>query len=201
MFYGRGAGGPPTSVSVVGDITTVARNIITGGRGPGVAWYRATEVRSIDAMETQYYILLNVADRPGVLASVAGAFGEHGVSIASVWQEGFGDQAKLVMITHRGREADLQATLHDLRSLDAVTKVASVMRVEGGEAYAPPPPRPPRARGRSASDTARPPLARRRHQGRERHARGGRRGLASPASPQMRAWQGVIEEFRDRLPV
>jgi len=134
MFYGRGAGGPPTAVSVVGDITTVARNIITGGRGPGVAWYRATEVRSIDAMETQYYILLNVADRPGVLASVAGAFGEHGVSIASVWQEGFGDQAKLVMITHRGREADLQATLHDLRSLDTVTKVASVMRVEGGEA-------------------------------------------------------------------
>jgi len=134
MFYGRGAGGPPTSVSVVGDITTVARNIISGGRGPGVAWYRSTEVRSIDAMLTQYYILLNVADRPGVLASVASAFGEHGISIASVWQEGFGDQAKLVMITHRGREADLQATLHDLRTLDTVTKVASVMRVEGGEA-------------------------------------------------------------------
>jgi len=134
MFYGRGAGGPPTSVSVVGDVTTVARNILSGGRGPAVAWYRTTEVRSIDAMFSQYYILLNVADRPGVLAAVAGAFGEHGVSIASVWQEGFGDQAQLVMITHRGREADLQATLHELRSLDAVTKVTSVMRVEGGEA-------------------------------------------------------------------
>ena len=134
MFYGRGAGGPPTSVSVVGDITTVARNILTGGRGPGAPWYRAAEIRSIDAMFSQYYILLNVADRPGVLAAVAGAFGEHGVSIASVWQEGFGDQAQLVMITHRGREADLQATLHELRSLDVVTKVASVMRVEGGEA-------------------------------------------------------------------
>jgi homoserine dehydrogenase len=134
MFYGRGAGGPPTSVSVVGDITTVARNILTGGRGPGAPWYRSREVRSIDAMHSQYYILLNVADRPGVLAAVASAFGEHGVSIASVWQEGFGDQAQLVMITHRGREADLQATLHELRSLDAVTKVASVMRVEGGEA-------------------------------------------------------------------
>ena len=134
MFYGRGAGGPPTSVSVVGDVATVARNILSGGRGPAVAWYRTTEVRSIDAMFSQYYILLNVADRPGVLAAVAGAFGEHGVSIASVWQEGFGDQAQLVMITHRGREADLQATLHELRSLDAVTKVTSVMRVEGGEA-------------------------------------------------------------------
>jgi homoserine dehydrogenase len=134
MFYGRGAGGPPTSVSVVGDVTTVARNILSGGRGPGAAWYRQTEVRSIDAMFSQYYILLNVADQPGVLASVAGAFGTHGVSIASVWQEGIGDQAQLVMISHRAREKDIQATLHDLRELDAVTKVASVMRVEGGEA-------------------------------------------------------------------
>jgi homoserine dehydrogenase len=134
MFYGRGAGGPPTSVSVVGDIATVARNILSGGRGPGTSWYRRSEVRSIDAMFSQYYILLNVADRPGVLAAVAGAFGEHGVSIASVWQEGFGDQAQLVIITHRGRERDMQATLHELRALDVVTKVASVMRVEGGEA-------------------------------------------------------------------
>ena len=134
MFYGRGAGGPPTSVSVVGDVTTVARNILSGGRGPGPAWYRTSVVRPIEAMFSQYYILLNVADRPGVLATVAGAFGTHGVSIASVWQEGIGDQAQLVMITHRAREKDLQATLHELRGLDAVTKVASVMRVEGGEA-------------------------------------------------------------------
>ena len=134
MFYGRGAGGPPTSVSVVGDVATVARNILSGGRGPGASWYREATVRSIDAMYSQYYILLNVADRPGVLASVAGAFGGHQVSIASVWQEGIGDQAQLVMITHRAREKDIQATLQELRDLDAVTKVASVMRVEGGEA-------------------------------------------------------------------
>jgi homoserine dehydrogenase len=134
MFYGRGAGGPPTSVSVVGDVTTVARNILSGGRGPGASWYRKTEVRSIENMFSQYYVLLNVADRPGVLASVANAFGSHDVSIASVWQEGIGDQAQLVMITHRAREKDIQATLHELRELEAVTKVASVMRVEGGEA-------------------------------------------------------------------
>jgi homoserine dehydrogenase len=85
-------------------------------------------------MFAQYYILLNVADEPGVLAAVASAFGDNGVSIASVWQEGFGDQAQLVMISHRAQERDLQATLHSLRELDVVTKVASVMRVEGGEA-------------------------------------------------------------------
>ena len=134
MFYGRGAGGPPTSVSVVGDITTVARNVLSGGRGAGDASYRTAGIRSIDTMFSQYYILLNVADRPGVLASVANTFGTNDVSIGSVWQEGFGDQAQLVMITHRAREKDLQATLHQLRELDVVTKVASVMRVEGGEA-------------------------------------------------------------------
>ena len=134
MFYGRGAGGPPTSISVVGDITTVARNIMSGGRGPGCTCYRSARIRPIDQMFAQYYILLNVADRPGVLASVASAFGANNVSIASVWQEGIGDQAQLVMITHRAQERDLQATLHALRELDSVTKVASVMRVEGGEA-------------------------------------------------------------------
>jgi homoserine dehydrogenase len=134
MFYGRGAGGPPTSVSVVGDITTVARNVLSGGRGAGDASYRTAVIRSIDTMFSQYYILLNVADRPGVLAAVANTFGSHNVSIASVWQEGYGDEAQLVMITHRAREQDLQATLHELRELDVVSKVASVMRVEGGEA-------------------------------------------------------------------
>src|SRR5688572_14101165 len=60
MFYGRGAGGPPTSVSVVGDITTVARNVLSGGRGAGDSSYRTVAIRSIDTMYSQYYILLNV---------------------------------------------------------------------------------------------------------------------------------------------
>lgn len=133
MFYGRGAGGPPTSVSVVGDIIAVAHNVVSGGRGPGWISPHTKEVRSMDTMYAQYYILLSVADRPGVLAAVAGAFGANSVSIASVWQEGFGDEAQLVLITHRAQERDLRATLHALRGLDVVTKVASVMRVEGGE--------------------------------------------------------------------
>jgi len=133
MFYGRGAGGGPTGTSVVGDIVDVARNIISGGRGVGCTCYADKHIRTIEAMYSQYYILLNVADKPGVLAAVAHAFGENGVSIKSVWQEGFGDEAQLVMITHRAQEAGLQATLRALRSLEEVTKIASVMRVEGGE--------------------------------------------------------------------
>jgi homoserine dehydrogenase len=134
MFYGRGAGGPPTATSVVGDLIAVARNILNGGRGVGCTCYADRRVRPMEHMFSQYYILLDVADRAGVLARVADTFGVHDVSIRSVWQEGHGDEAQLVLITHRARERDLQATLHDLRDLDVVTKVTSVMRVEGGEA-------------------------------------------------------------------
>jgi homoserine dehydrogenase len=84
-------------------------------------------------MVAQYYLLLSVADKPGVLAQVASAFGDHDISIRSVWQEGYGDQAQLVIVTHRGKEANLQATVDDLGVLDAVTKVVSVLRVEGEE--------------------------------------------------------------------
>jgi homoserine dehydrogenase len=97
----------------------------------GCTCYADKPVRTLDHMLAQYYVLLDVADKPGVLASVAGAFGGNNVSIKSVWQEGFGDHAQLVLITHRAMERDFQATLSALRDLDTVTKVASVMRVEG----------------------------------------------------------------------
>lgn len=134
MFYGRGAGGGPTGTSVVGDILSVARNILNGGRGVGCTCYSQKHVRPIEKMFAQYYILLNVADESGVLAHVATAFGNNNVSIKSVWQEGIGDEAQLVLITHRALERDIRSTLAALRALDEVTKIASVMRVEGGEA-------------------------------------------------------------------
>jgi homoserine dehydrogenase len=81
----------------------------------------------------QYYINLHVADRPGVLAEIAGDFGHNGVSIERVWQEGFGDEATLVLITHRAQEGPLQKTLQELRESPAVRSVASVLRVEGEE--------------------------------------------------------------------
>jgi len=133
MFYGRGAGGDPTGSAVVGDIVAAARHIVGGGRGLGCTCYFEKRVRPIDEMEAQYYLLLSVQDLPGVLAQVASAFGKHGVSIRSVWQEGYGDEAQLVMVTHRGREASLQATVDELGMLDVVTKVVSVLRVEGEE--------------------------------------------------------------------
>jgi homoserine dehydrogenase len=133
MFYGPGAGAGPTASAVVGDLIDVARNVTTGGRAVGCTCYQERRIRPIDRLEGQYYLLLAVADRPGVLASIAGAFGQHAVSIKSVWQEGFGDEALLVLVTHRARESSLQGTVGDLRALDVVREVRSVMRVEGGE--------------------------------------------------------------------
>jgi len=134
MFYGRGAGSLPTASAVVGDIVTVAR-ALRGGERPANGWHTTHKpLRPFDELILQYYVLLDVADEPGVLAAVAATFGDHEVSIKSVWQEGSGDHAQLLLITHAARERDVQATLHDLRSLPVVRDVASVMRVEGGEA-------------------------------------------------------------------
>ncbi len=82
---------------------------------------------------SQYYLLMRVVDRPGVLAAIAQVFAIHLVSIKSVWQEGHGDEAQIVLITHRAKEADLLACVLDLRALDVVEDVSSVIRVENAE--------------------------------------------------------------------
>lgn len=133
MFYGRGAGGHPTASAVLGDVVAAARNRLSGSRGPGESTYTGLPVLPIGLAHTEYYVNLDVADRPGVLASVATAFAEHGVSIQVVHQEGHGDDAGLVVRTHRATDAALQATVDRLRQLDTVRRVVGVMRVEGEE--------------------------------------------------------------------
>ena len=132
MFYGRGAGGRPTAGAVLGDLVDAAVNLSCGGSGRIGRLVRAG-IRSIDDLRAEYYLGLEVADRPGVLASVAAVFGRHGVSIRSMEQHGLGDDARLVFITHECRERDLQATRRDLRGLEAVHEVGSVIRVVGHE--------------------------------------------------------------------
>jgi homoserine dehydrogenase len=133
MFYGPGAGGDATATSVVGDLIAAARNRISGGRGMGCTFALDRRIRPMDDTMGQYYLNLHVADRPGVLAEIAGDFGHNGVSIERVWQEGRGDEAALVFITHRAQEGALQKTLQELRESTAVRAIASVLRVEGEE--------------------------------------------------------------------
>jgi homoserine dehydrogenase len=87
----------------------------------------------MDETSSQYYILLEVRDRPGVLAQVAQAFADNNVSIMSMRQEGMGHEARLVMVSHHALERDFQALLGDLRHLDVVEDVASAMRVISAE--------------------------------------------------------------------
>jgi homoserine dehydrogenase len=130
MFYGRGAGSLPTGSAVVGDIIDVSRNLLQTARGPIASNHRAKPLRPIEDLQTQYYVLLAVEDQPGVLAEVARTFGDHDVSIGQVWQEGSGDTAQLVLITHRSREGDLRACVESLEASTSVRKVTSVLRVE-----------------------------------------------------------------------
>ena len=133
MFYGRGAGGEPTATAVVGDLVSVARNLLAGARGVGCTCFHERTIRPMEEMTGQYYILLRVDDRPGVLAEIASVFGASDVSIKSVWQEGFGEDAQLVFITHRAREGPFQEAVAALRGLPAVEEVRSVLRVEAEE--------------------------------------------------------------------
>jgi homoserine dehydrogenase len=131
MFYGRGAGGAPTASAVLGDLVAVARHRLSGARGAGESAYADLRIRSIGETPTRYHISLDVADRPGVLATVAQAFADHEVSISTVRQEGRAVDATLVLVTHLAPDAALSGTVADLQRLDVVRRVTSVMRVEG----------------------------------------------------------------------
>jgi homoserine dehydrogenase len=131
MFYGRGAGGAPTASAILGDIVAVARNRISGGHGPRESTYEQLPVLPLGDSMTRYYISLDLADRPGVLAAVAAEFATHGVSIETLRQDGHGEDATLLIVTHTAREAELAATIESLRALDSVRQVGSVMRVVG----------------------------------------------------------------------
>ncbi|PRX59294.1 homoserine dehydrogenase [Nonomuraea fuscirosea] len=133
MFYGKGAGGAPTASAVLGDLVAVGRNRLAGTRGPEESTYADLAVHPMGDTVTRCHVALDVADKPGVLARVAELFAKHDVSIQTVRQEGHGDDAQLVIVTHRATDAALTATMEGLRELDIVRAVASVMRVEGDE--------------------------------------------------------------------
>jgi len=131
MFYGRGAGGGPSASAVLGDLVDAVRNLAPGGRGATIGKLARKRIRSIDDVVSQFYVSMDVADRPGVLAQISGAFGDHGVSILSMQQHGLGEEARLSFVTHRAREADVRATLRSLDDLEAVQTIRSVLRVMG----------------------------------------------------------------------
>ena len=132
MLYGRGAGGRPTASSVLGDVIDAAANRRRGTHA-GLGLLGKARIRHIEELSSEYYVALEVVDRPGVLAAVAGVFGNHGVSIKQMEQEGIGKDARLILITHTAVERAMQATISELRDLDVVDRVGSLLRVVGRE--------------------------------------------------------------------
>ena len=160
MLLGRGAGGGPTASAVLGDLIDAAKNLHAGARGATIGTLVRKPIRPIDETASQFYMSLDVADQPGVLATIAGVFGEHDVSIQSMQQKGQGDE----------RPPDLRHA--------------------------------PRARGRPV-DRHDPRRARARRRRARRLGAAGRRRRRSERArlPSCRPWPGMIEAYRDRLPV
>ncbi len=141
MLYGRGAGGMPSASAVLGDLIDVARSLSAGRKSGIRASHRVglvatppARLKPMDELFSQYYVNIVVADRPGVLATVADVFGQHGVSIRSMEQADLGGEARLIFITHRARESDMQATLRGLRLQPCVERIGGLLRVVTSEA-------------------------------------------------------------------
>jgi len=130
MLYGAGAGGIQTASAVLGDLVSAARRHVAGG--PGVA--ESTHA-NISSVTTRYQITLSVIDEPGVLATIATLFSDHGVSVEAVSQSvrdcADAPTATLVIVTHEAAESALASTVTALAASPVVSSVVSVLRVEG----------------------------------------------------------------------
>ncbi len=132
MFYGRGAGELPTASAVVADVMNAARNLVRNVPGMiSCTCFEEKPVKPMGLTIAKYYMRINVADKPGVLASIAFIFGKHEVSLASVIQQTSGEYAELVLITHKVLEKNLQDALLEIKELSVVNEVSNVIRVEG----------------------------------------------------------------------
>ncbi|GAA2985073.1 homoserine dehydrogenase [Microbacterium terrae] len=134
MFYGAGAGGVQTASAVLGDVVSAARRHIAGGVGVGESTLANLPIVDIGRVTTRYQITVEVDDRPGVLATVAGTLSDGRVSIATLEQTVAGEDAataRLVIGTHKALEQDLSETVERLAASGVVERVVSVLRVEG----------------------------------------------------------------------
>ena len=129
VFSGPGAGAEPTASAIIGDVLSACHQLSSDQTN----WYPLREfkgeMKSFQNVESSMFIRLSVNDEPGVLAKISGTFGDNNVSIESVIQEGRGEQAELVLVTHEAPEKDMQNSIKQISSLDSVTSVTSTLRV------------------------------------------------------------------------
>ena len=135
MFYGAGAGGIQTASAVLGDLVSAARRHVAGGPGVAESTHANMPVLPISSVTTRYQITLSVINEPGVLATIATLFSDHGVSVEAVSQSvrdgADAPTATLVIVTHEAAESALASTVTALAASPVVSSVVSVLRVEG----------------------------------------------------------------------
>jgi homoserine dehydrogenase len=138
LLYGRGAGMMPTATAVVSDIVDIARNIVCGcaGRVPPLSFQmdriRKIPIKAIEKIDTHYYFRFSAIDQPGVLSSIAGILGNHGISIKSVQQRDrkINGTVPVVMLTHLAREEAVRSALTQIEGLDVVGQKPVLIRIE-----------------------------------------------------------------------
>jgi len=133
LFQGAGAGALPTTSAVMADVLDAARSVVLGSRPFPFRYTADMVVQPISDLISRYYIRLEVADKPGVLAGIARSFGDHGVSIASVIQKETDEaaqSAEIVIMTHAAREDSIRDSLFQMERLKEVRDVGNVIRVE-----------------------------------------------------------------------
>jgi homoserine dehydrogenase len=131
MFYGRGAGGAPTASAILGDLVAVTRHRAYSTVGYGESDYADLDIAPVGDVKSQFFIRLHVADKSGVLAAIAQVFASESISIQTVRQAGLGSDAELIVVTHSATESSLKGCIKKLTDMDIVSKVESVIRVEG----------------------------------------------------------------------
>jgi len=132
MWLGQGAGGEATATAVLGDVLDAARNKFSGRHDVPFRVVRTLTSVAAGELESVFYISIDVVDRPGVLAAVARIFGDNGVSIQSMEQSGFGDEARLSFLTHMALADRVNATMKDLAKHKSVDSIGACLRVMDG---------------------------------------------------------------------
>lgn len=134
MSFGKGAGDKPTASSVVGDIISIARNYKRDDKKAifGCTCFETKKIMSFMETTDKFYILMDVADMPGVLAKIASIFGRFSVSIQSMIQKqtDLRGTARLIFITHKTINKNFYDSIRDIKKLDVVKKIINIIRVE-----------------------------------------------------------------------
>ena len=139
LYYGRGAGAEPTASAVIADIVDVVRMLGAAKQhqvpvlGARVSYMEKPNWLPMDETVSSYYLRVAVADKPGVLAVIAGVLGENNISIETLIQREAAigeDCTDIVMLTHRAKEGDVRKAIEVLENNECVKSKIIMLRKE-----------------------------------------------------------------------